>query len=164
MSFFDIFLHAKKDIATGGRCPPNAAGKNAKQKDHAPGGPTEKRMPVKTRNKTITPPEGVGIAEWLVKTYYPKQTQNGQTPPVCPFAFILRQHRTIASATFSGAFTLEIRYFFLKYTKYSCEKLPFSIAKSPAECSCRIMWYYLVFVPFPRLRLIWGTERKTRKM
>ena len=107
-------------------------------KDGAPGGPTEKRMPVKTRNKTITPPEGVGIAEWLVKTYYPKQTQNGQTPPVCPFAFILRQHRTIASATFSGAFTLEIRYFFLKYTKYSCEKLPFSDDKSLAESSLSI--------------------------
>ena len=54
------------------------------------------------------------------------------------------QHRTIASATFSGAFTLEIRYFFLKYTKYSCEKLPFSTAKSPAECSCRIMRYCLI--------------------
>ena len=142
-------MKSEEVTATGGRQLPSAAGKNeeqndcaprrayrkenahknAKQKDHAPGGPTEKRMPVKTRNKTITPPEGVGIAEWLVKTYYPKQTQNGQTPPVCPFAFILRQHRTIASATFSGAFTLEIRYFFLKYTKYSCEKLPFSDAK-----------------------------------
>ena len=46
---------------------PNAAGKNAKQKTTPPGGPTEKRMPVKTRNKTITPPEGVGIVERLVK-------------------------------------------------------------------------------------------------
>ena len=74
------------------------------------------------------------------------KTKNGQTPPVCPFAFILRQHRTIASATFSGAFTLEIRYFFLKYTKYSCEKLTFSTAKSPAECSCRIMRYCLISI------------------
>ena len=94
--------------------------------------------PVKTQNKTIAPPEGVGKAERFVKTYYPKQTQNGQTPPVGPFAFILRQHRTIASATFSGAFTLEIRYFFLKYTKYSCEKLPFSDDKSLAESSLSI--------------------------
>ena len=37
-------------------------------KDGAPGGPTEKTMPVNTRNKTITPPEGVGKAERLVKT------------------------------------------------------------------------------------------------
>ncbi len=62
-----------------------------------------------------------------------------QTTSVRPV--FLGQHRTITSATFSGSFTLEIRYFFLKYTKYSCEKLPFSTAKSPAECSCRIMRY-----------------------
>ena len=47
----------------------------------------------------------------------------------------LRQHRIIASAAFSGSFTLEIRYFFLTYTKYACEKLPFSDAKSLAESS-----------------------------
>ena len=57
------------------------------------------------------------------------------------FSSNLRQHRTITSAAFSGSFTPEIRYFFLKYTKHSCEKLPFSTAKSPAECSCRMMRY-----------------------
>ena len=98
------------------------ASKNEKQNDSAPGGRRKSREVRKTVQS---------------------KTKNGQTPPVCPFAFILRQHRTIASATFSGAFTLEIRYFFLKYTKYSCEKLPFSTAKSPAECSCRIMRYCL---------------------
>ena len=58
MSFFHIFLHAKKDMATGGRWfsravgkkratkdgatggrqLPSAAGKNAKQNDYATGG------------------------------------------------------------------------------------------------------------------------------
>ena len=40
VSFFHIFLHAKKDMA--------------------PGGPTEKRMPVNSQNTKTTPPGGVG--------------------------------------------------------------------------------------------------------
>mgnify|MGYP006919025281 CR=1 FL=1 len=48
VSFFHIFLHAKKDMA--------------------PGGPTEKRMPVKTQNKTIAPPEVASKAARQVKT------------------------------------------------------------------------------------------------
>ena len=36
--FSPIFRRATKDGATGGRCPPNAAGKNAKQNDCATGG------------------------------------------------------------------------------------------------------------------------------
>ena len=48
VSFFDIFLHAKKDIAVGDRRLPNAAGKNVQRK--------------------MEPPEGVGIVERLVKT------------------------------------------------------------------------------------------------
>ena len=47
----------------------------------------------------------------------------------------LWQHRTNVSLGFSQSFTLEMRYFFLKYTKYSCEKLPFSNEKSQAESS-----------------------------
>ena len=38
VSFFDIFLHAKKDVATGGRRLPNAAGKHVKVKNLATGG------------------------------------------------------------------------------------------------------------------------------
>ena len=57
--FSPIFRRATKDGAPGGRQLPNAAGKLAKQKNHAPGGPTENTMPVKTKNKKITPPEGL---------------------------------------------------------------------------------------------------------
>ena len=37
-------------------------------KDRAPGGPTEKKIPVKTQNKTIAPPKGVGFVERFVKS------------------------------------------------------------------------------------------------
>ena len=47
VSFFDIFLHAKKDIATGGRRFSREVGKNVKSK--------------------ISPPEVVGLVERLVK-------------------------------------------------------------------------------------------------
>ena len=46
-----------------------------------------------------------------------------------------RQHPTNVSTTYSRSFASEIRYFFLPYTKYASEKLPFSSAKSLAECS-----------------------------
>ena len=51
------------------------------------------------------------------------------------------QYCVITSATFSRSFAPEMRYFFLPYTKYACEKLPFSDVKSQAECSCRIVQY-----------------------
>ena len=44
------------------------------------------------------------------------------------------QHPTNVSAAYNQSFALEIRYFFLPYTKYASEKLPFSSAKSLAEC------------------------------
>ena len=45
------------------------------------------------------------------------------------------QHSTNVSTAYSRSFASEIRYFFLPYTKYASEKLPFSGAKSLAECS-----------------------------
>ena len=45
------------------------------------------------------------------------------------------QHSTNASTAYSQSFASEIRYFFLPYAKYASEKLPFSSAKSLAECS-----------------------------
>ena len=45
------------------------------------------------------------------------------------------QHPTNVSTAYSRSFASEIRYFFLPYTKYASEKLPFSGAKSLAECS-----------------------------
>ena len=45
------------------------------------------------------------------------------------------QHSTNVSTAYSRSFSPEIRYFFLPYTKYASEKLPFSSAKSLAECS-----------------------------
>ena len=52
-----------------------------------------------------------------------KQLLSGGQPP------------TNGSAAYNQSFALEIRYFFLPYTKYVSEKLPFSSAKSLAECS-----------------------------
>ena len=54
--------------------------------------------------------------------------------PISP-KFCLRQHHTNVSSGFSRSFPPEMRYFFLKYTKYSCEKLPFSDEKSQAKSS-----------------------------
>ena len=48
---------------------------------------------------------------------------------------LFRQHRTNVSSVYSRSFSPEIRYFFLTYTKYACEKLPFSDEKSLAESS-----------------------------
>ena len=45
------------------------------------------------------------------------------------------QHSTNVSTAYSRSFSPEIRYFFLPYTKYASEKLPFSSAKSLADCS-----------------------------
>ena len=45
------------------------------------------------------------------------------------------QHSTNVSTAYSQSFASEIRYFFLPYTKYASEKIPFSGAKSLAECS-----------------------------
>ena len=45
------------------------------------------------------------------------------------------QHSTNVSTAYSRSFAPEIRCFFLPYTKYASEKLPFSGAKSLAECS-----------------------------
>ena len=45
------------------------------------------------------------------------------------------QPPTNVSTAYSRSFSPEIRYFFLPYTKYASEKLPFSSAKSLAECS-----------------------------
>ena len=59
---------------------------------------------------------------------------------VCKSNF-LWQHHAISSAGYSRSFPPEMRYFFLTYTKYACEKLPFSVEKSLAESSCRIVWY-----------------------
>ena len=76
LSFSTIFLQTKKDGATGGHWFSRAVGKKRAKKDMvprskcpwgAPGGPTEKRMPVKTRNKTITPPEVASRRARLVK-------------------------------------------------------------------------------------------------
>jgi hypothetical protein len=39
------------------------------------------------------------------------------------------------SPGYSRSFAPEIRYFFLQYAKYACEKLPFSDEKSRAESS-----------------------------
>ena len=50
MSFSSIFLHEKKDGVPEGRRISREEGKNEKQNDCVPGGPTEKRMPVKTYN------------------------------------------------------------------------------------------------------------------
>ena len=49
--------------------------------------------------------------------------------------FFIRQHHINVSLVFIRSFSPEMRYFFLTYTKYACEKLPFSDAKSLAECS-----------------------------
>jgi len=55
-----------------------------------------------------------------------KQLLSGGQPP------------TNVSTAYSRSFASEIRYFFLPYTKYASEKLPFSSAKSLAECSTPI--------------------------
>ena len=44
------------------------------------------------------------------------------------------QHSTNVSTAYSRSFSPGIRYFFLPYAKYASEKLPFSGAKSLAEC------------------------------
>ena len=46
VSFSSIFLHEKKDGVPEGRRISREKGKNEKQNDCVPGGPTEKRMPV----------------------------------------------------------------------------------------------------------------------
>ena len=51
------------------------------------------------------------------------------------WSFPFVQYRINVSSGYSRSFSPEIRYFFLKYTKYSCEKLPFSDVKSLAESS-----------------------------
>ena len=57
------------------------------------------------------------------------------------------------------AFTLEIRYFFLKYTKYSCGFTPFSDEKFLVRLSCRFAWYCLDFFPRKNRRFR-GPEQK----
>ena len=60
VSFSSIFLHEKKDGVPEGRRISREEGKNEKQNDCVPGGPTEKRMPVKTQpeqNSKTAPPE-----------------------------------------------------------------------------------------------------------
>ena len=52
-----------------------------------------------------------------------KQLLSGGQPP------------TNVSTAYSRSFASEIRYFFLPYTKYACEKLPFSDEKSQAKSS-----------------------------
>ena len=68
VSFFDIFLHAKKDIATGGRCPPNAAGKNVKNKISPPEVVGLVERLVKNVQRKISPPEVAGLAARPVNT------------------------------------------------------------------------------------------------
>ena len=50
VSFSSIFLHEKKDGVPEGRRISREEGKNEKQNDCAAGGPTEKRMPVNSKN------------------------------------------------------------------------------------------------------------------
>jgi len=62
---------------------------------------------------------------------------------------------------FTGSFASEIRYFLLKYTKYSCEKLPFSAAKSLAECLTPI---YVVLPYFSLEILVVCRREKLREI
>ena len=60
--FSPIFRRATKDGATGGRQLPSAAGKNAKQKDHAPRRAYRKENARKHVNSKIKPPKPLGLA------------------------------------------------------------------------------------------------------
>ena len=68
MSFFDIFLHAKKDIATGGRWFSREVGKKRTAKDIAPGGRRNSREVGKNVQRKMESPKGVGKVERPVKT------------------------------------------------------------------------------------------------
>ena len=67
VSFFDIFLHAKKDIATGGRWFSREVGKKRTTKDGAVGDRRSSIAASKNVKRKTLPPKGVGIAERQVK-------------------------------------------------------------------------------------------------
>jgi hypothetical protein len=55
---------------------------------------------------------------------------------------ILGQHRTIPRARLDGKSTLQMRYFFWQYTKYSGEKVPFCNAlflADPHTLNCAVL-------------------------
>ena len=66
--FSPIFRRATKDGAPGGPTDKRMPIKTQNKKITHPGGHTENTMPVKTHNKKAWPPEGVGIVERLEKT------------------------------------------------------------------------------------------------
>ena len=68
VSFFDIFLHAKKDIATGGRESSSAAGKNVQRKMEPPEVVGLVERLVKNVQRKISPPEVAGLAARPVNT------------------------------------------------------------------------------------------------
>jgi len=62
------------------------------------------------------------------------------TIPTHRFLFI-RQHHINVSPVYSRSFSPEIRYFFLTYTKYACEKLPFSTKNLWLNPRRQFIWY-----------------------
>ena len=74
------------------------------------------------------------------KDQRPEQEPSAGQRAVCGFLLSFEttpfrgQPPTNVSTAYSRSFASEIRYFFLPYTKYVSEKLPFSSAKSLAEC------------------------------
>ena len=68
VSFFHIFLHAKKDMAPGGPEKSSAVGENEKQKDHAVGDRRKSREACKTVKSKTPPLEVVGQVARLVNT------------------------------------------------------------------------------------------------